>query len=279
MNNSVKYIMVFALVTCMMVPAVSGAILEDIKIVVIDKDGDPIEDAEVEIYNLTSGGANDVKVCDDTTNDDGEITCVEIDDSDNHRIEVSHSNYLNINNKKLMESNDLDDLDNEDEIAVVLRPKEISLDVTVVDSEGDDVADATLTIVSLDEDLDADDFDGYDLVILPNDNGESYDAFEVDESDEEVETNNRGEASFDNLEYNTAYRITIEKTGFPTYIEEFNLPDFDFDEDPETAELDLEIVKPGSATFTATVRDKDSNALIQGATVIVASKDANSKGI
>jgi len=280
MTHLSKYALVFALIACMLLPMVAAATV-DVTITVIDKEGDEIEDATIDIWNLTDDGDKDEKICDGTTDDKGEVDCDgadALDDNVDHRIEVTHDNYKDFDNENRMQSNDLDDLSDDDIIAVVLRPKEKDLDVTVVDQSDDEVKGVDLTIESLDKDLDEGDFDSdYELILFPDEKSE-YKGFEVDSSDEEGETNSNGEATFENLEYNTKYKITLDKSGFTSTFVDYSYKNFDFDDTLKDQEVDVEFQQPGEATFTAIVRDQETNDFISGAKVTVVSKtDAGSK--
>ncbi len=266
MTQFSKYALVFALIMGMLLPMVAAATV-DVTIVVIDKDGDEIEDATV-ILEYKNG--TEIDDCDGKDTDgNGEVDCDNVEEGEDVDIKVTHPNYQEIDDTETLYDYDGD----WDLIAVVMRPKAtLDLQVTVVDQNNDEVKNADLTIESLDEDLDEDDFDSdYEMVVFPDEKSK-YEGFEVDDSDEEEETDADGEAEFQNLEYNTRYNITVKKSGYPTQYFEYKYKDFDFDDDLDNEDVELEITQPGEGTFTAIVRDQESNELIEGAKVTVASK-------
>jgi len=265
MNTPVKYALVFALLACLLAPLAAAV---DVTITVIDKDGDPIEDADVNMTNSTD------TVCDGTTNDDGEVDCGDIESDDDYQIKVSHDDYQQIDDDKT-----LDDFDNDwKDVAVVMRPKTFDLTVHVCaggigsscGSGSEDIEGADVTIESADVDMlpaDYDDFDSDDTVFVFPGKKTKYTAFEVGSDDDSGETDDDGEVTLENLEFNTDYNITVKKSGYPTMWVEYEFPD-----KAKDASVDIKLVEPGTATVTAVVYDQATNELISGASVVAVNK-------
>ncbi len=265
MNTSTKSMAMVALLALVVAPLAAAA--TDVTITVVDKDGDEIENARV---TLTYKG-NDTIVggCDeDETDSDGEADCDDLEDGDDYQLEIAHDDYKDIDDDEALEDYDEDD----EEILVVMRPKEFDLDVTVEDQDEEGIEDANVKVVSLDEDIEEDDIDpdgDYDVVVFPDEKSK-YEAFGYDEDDD---TDGSGEVEFRNLEFNTLYNITVTKSGYLDTDVEHDFPD-----EAEDDALDIEMIEPGTATFTATVRDQETGEFIEGATVTVVSREDDSQG-
>ena len=90
MAFSKKTVLVVALIAFMLMPVVSAAV--DVTVKVVDKDGDEIEDANVVITN-----SSDDEMCDDNTDNDGEVECDNLEDEgDAYTIKVTHADYKEI---------------------------------------------------------------------------------------------------------------------------------------------------------------------------------------
>ena len=259
MAFSKKSLLVAALVAIMLMPVVSAAVDVDIK--VVDKDGEEIEDANIVITN-----SSDDQMCDEDTDDDGEAQCNDLEDADDsYRIRVTHADYKEIDDDEALE-----DLDDDADILVVMRPKEFDLEIEVVDQNGDAIENADVTVRSLDEELDDNDVDpdeDYDIIIFPDEKSK-YEPFEIDEDDETDETDEDGLVTFKDLEWGVDYEITVEKRGFQDTTTIFDSWDRARDED-----IRIEMIEPGTATLTAVVRDLETNEFIEGATVQIMSRD------
>jgi PKD repeat protein len=262
MKGSMKHMMVIALAMCVMLQIVAATTAT---IQVVDKDGNNIRsptDAKLTITNASS--EDPISGCDDRELTSSATRDCELEDGEDYEIKVTHPEYRTIDDDTALENWD----DSDKKILVVMQPKaDYDLTITIEDERGDEVNRAQVSIKSLDEELEVDDIedaDDSDIIIFPNERS-NYRAFSYSDSGE---TDSDGEIVFEDLQFNTLYEITVEKSGYITKVDEYLYPNR-----AEDRSLTIAIVKPGSATFTATVRDQDSNALIQGATVIVASKD------
>ncbi len=259
MTFSMKTVMVVALIALMLLPLVSAA---DIAITVMDKDGDEIEDAQVTI-EYSNGTAVDGSCDGDDTDGNGEIDCEGLENDEDYVLKIVHDDYKSIDDNEALENWD----DGDDNIAAVMRPKEFNLLIEVTDQEGNEIEEADVSIESLDEELDKDDLDpddDFDIMVFPDEES-TYEPFDYDDDDE---TDEDGEVEFTNLEFNTLYEITIEKSGHIDTVVEYR-----FHNEAEDDNVDIELIEPGIATFTAVVRDLETNEVISGAEVTIVGKD------
>lgn len=254
MTVSSKNILVVAMIACFFMPLVSAA-QSGLVIVAIDKHGDPIEGVDIDIKNSTGN-----KFDEDTTDDDGEAE-FDLDEDDDYDIIATHNDYQDFEN-----TNDvLKDFDSDTDLVIVMRPKAVDLLVHVVDSDDEDIKNVEVTVECIEEDLDDEDFeDDYDPdeFVYPDEENK-YEAFDYDETED---TDSNGEAEFKDIESDTRYKITLKKSGYPTVTQEIEL-DLNEDEDVE-----ITMIEPGTATFTAIVREQGTNDLVSGATVTVVRK-------
>jgi len=228
---------------------------QDVDVIVIDKYGDPIRNAEVTFINAS----DDDDTWQDDTNSDG-IASFGLPEDADYDIEVVKSDYETYEENDIIEDLD-EDLDGEDSIMVLLRPAKVEILVHVVDEDGDDLDEVDVEIESLDEDRDAEDLDWEDYDV-------EYDRFRYSEDDE---TDSDGEVRFEDLESDTEYNITVRANGYIT-VSEVVMPDLGEDLDgSDTVEIVLE--RPGDAIFRVKVKDDDTNEPIQNARVVVVNRD------
>lgn len=253
---------VFTISLGLILPLVSAANLD---FVVMDKYGEPIDDATVVIENSTED-----EVCDDDTDNDGEASCDGLPEDEDYDLFVTHDDYQDLQN-----TNDvLEDLDENLDIAIIMRPALIDVEIHVIDENGNDVEDADVTIESLDEDVESEDFpdeDDYEEFVFPDEDSE-YEGFEVDSDDDEQETDEDGMAEFEDLESDTLYQITVEERGYITFVEEFEL-ELNGDYTGTNDAIEIVLQEPGDAIFRVKVKDEDTNEPVGGARVVVVNRD------
>ena len=267
MTSQVKFALALMLVAIALAPLVNAA--TSVKITVVDKHGNGIEDVEVKLINST-GSSIDTK----STDSDGETTWSLSDDD--YDIIATHSSYQDFN--RSFDSSDYED------IWVVLRPEIETLTLNVVSPLGVDVEDAQVKITSADEKIDGDAItevfgDTYDKILFPTLN--YYKAYSVPPSDDDGKTDEDGEVKFE-VERDVIYNVTASKSGYTTSSYEV-----EFDDDALDDGVELKLIEPGQATFRATVKDQETGDVISGATVTIVSKgngaeqeeETNSQGI
>jgi len=245
MTFSKKYL-VLALVALMLVPAMAVAADVDVVFWTVDRNDDLVKSAKIEILNDT-----DDAVCSGKPTS-GKLTCNNLDDNEDYTIKVTEKTGYDTLEVGL-DGSDLEDLSDDDIVAIVMRSTDANeVTIAVVDDGDDPVKGAKVTLESLDSDLDVDDFDtDYALVILDDDN-----AFDYEEDDT---TDTDGEVTFENLELNVEYQITVEKSGFTTKVDNFTLED-------DGDNIEVVFSEPGTASYKAVVKDQDG-AFVQGALV------------
>jgi len=262
MAISKKYLVV-ALVALMLLPVALAASV-DVTVTVVDNDGDKIKNADV---TITDNNDNDTEVCSGLTKSNGEMNdacSLDSGTSGDYTIKVTHADYQTIEDDSVLE-NFKSSWEN---IGVVMRPDDaFSLEVTVIDSGDDPIEDAKVAIESLEEELTSSDFTDFDRVVFPD--GESeYLAFDYSEDDT---TDSDGIVTFDDLQFDTSYNITVSKSSYVT-----KWVAFEFTSKAEDDTLEVTLVKPGIATYKAIVKDSTATPL-QGATVqIVGTNSAHS---
>lgn len=245
-----KYALALALVACVLLPLASSI---DVDVTVMDKHGDPIKNVDVVI-----GNESDSEVDTDTTGTDGIASFSGLIAGD-YTLNLTHDDYQSLTNDNVLE-----DLDDDIVLAAVMRPSKVDLTITVLDEEDNEVKGATVKVKSLDKDvsqLDLDPDDDYDEFVFPS--GSSYKKFPYDEEDS---TGTNGEASFSDLESDTEYNVTVSKTGYQAKWSKVSL---DLNED---GDIEIKLIEPGTATYTAIVKDQETNDPIEGAEVVVKSR-------
>ncbi|MBN2518834.1 MAG: hypothetical protein JXB14_08340 [Candidatus Altiarchaeota archaeon] len=275
-NRALMVFVIFALSLSLTASLVSAKSYE-FQITVVDKNGDPIEDAVVVVTNSTGD-----EVCDDETDDEGLMDC-DLEEDDDYDITITHDDY-----QKLTNTNDvLKDYDSSVDVLAVLRPSLVDVEVKVLDDAGAVVRGATVTIESLDSDVDEEDFpnyEDYDEFAFP-DEATKYEGFEVDSDDEEKDTDSKGIASFKDLESATTYKITVEKNDYITFSDNFEL---ELNEDyTKNDAIEVTFSTPGDAIFRVKVKDQDTNAAVEAAKVVIVDrtslaqdvKDTDSEGM
>ena len=213
----------------------------DVKIIVIDKHGDPIEEAEVTL-TCQGNGTNEETA---ETDEDGEAEFEVYVDSDNEDFDiiVTAEDYEDYETDE-DDGDPISNLEEGDDVeeTVILRPETDDL-VVFVKLDGADLEDADVTVESID------------------DSEEPYDY------EEEKETDEDGRASFEDIETDTKYKITVEKSGFLTVTEEIELDLAD------GASTTIDLVEPGEGTISLTLLDSESNEPIVGAKVEIMNHD------
>lgn len=241
--------------------------MASVQFTVIDKNGNPIKSASI---NVTYSNGTDIG-CAGTTNSDGQISKCSLANNKNYNILVTDGKYQQIDDNSALHSYTSDWT----AIAIVMRPETFSLNVHVCEggsssgctSGSSDVENARITTVSLDPKLTSSDFDSaYDLVVFPGEDS-SYAAFQVKSSESTQTTDANGVATVNDLEYDTKYNLTVTKSGYPT-----TWVEYDFPNKAEDTNVDIKLIEPGTAKFTAVVYNKANNNLISGATVVATSR-------
>lgn len=262
MTFSAKHVLVFALAVAMLAAVVSAAKIEDLEIKVVNKGGSVIKTAEV---TLSYSNGTKIDGCDEeTTGTDGVVTCDEFLEGKDLTIIVTSSGYKDID-----DDGTLDDIDGNadwESMLVVMRADTGTLEVEVVDDEGDPVEGATVTVKSLDEDKSKTAFEGsYDAFVFPEESTK-YEGFVVDSDSDSAETDEEGIATLDGLQYSTKYNLTVKKgtTYTPAWVE--------FSMAAEDDDVKITMGKPGTAKFTAMVKDKTTEKAVEGATVTMKNK-------
>jgi len=260
-NTAVFLVAILAISTL----AAAGTYSVDVK--VIDKHGDPIDDMWVYFENADQDPPNETD--EKKTDDDGEANNLELDD-DYEDWDILIAEDLDHPDdgddfESLIDDEYIRGLDDDETYCIVMRPKLVDIEITVVDENGDEVEDATVEIKSLDEDYteedQEDDCGDYDPV-------DDYEAFEIDDDDDEDETNSKGEVEFKDVESDTSYEVTISKSGHKD-VTVIITPDLG-----EDWKDDIELIEPGTAKFTVIVKVDGSTAVIEGATVTLVNRDS-----
>ncbi len=262
MTISAKHVSVFALALIMLAAAVSAAVIEDFEIKVVNKAGTLIKTAEV---TLAYSNGTKIDGCDEeTTGNDGIVTCDEFLEGKDLAILVTANGYKDIDDDSTLE--DIDGNDDWEKMLVVMRAETGVLEVEVVDEKGDPVDGADVTLKSLDADKSKADFDGnYDAYVFPGEKTK-YEGFDVDTDEDTQDTDGDGIAEFEGIQFSTKYNITVKKgTAYmPTWVE--------FSMGADDDDVKITLGKPGTAKYAAIVKDKTTERAIEGATLTMKNK-------
>jgi hypothetical protein len=245
----------------------------NVDILVLDKYGEPIEDATVTLTNGTSGWDSS-----EITDDDGfiegkfDLDCGNDDFDYDYDLEVIHDDY-----QDFILDDFIEDLDGDVHIAVVMRPSLVDFELTIVDDSDDEIDNANVEIVCEEEDRgDEDDFrdydsayEGFDFLFMDqdSDSDDEYVGFDYEDDGESDD----GDITFEDIESDTTCEINVSKSDYESVTVSLTA---DLGKDLKGRDGEIELIKPGDASFNAVVRSTEGNAAIQGATVIVVDRDS-----
>jgi len=245
------YCLLMAVLVIILLPIASA---KDYGITVVDKAENPINNA---LVVLERDGDT---ICEEETNKVGYVECEGIVSGRDYRLRVTHEDFKPINDNEALE----DIPSKADEILVVMRPQGYDLEVVVVKGGSKGIRKADVSVKSLEENLYEDDFDSYDITIFPDEKSK-YAAFEFDEVEK---TGNDGGATFRGLEFNSMYLVIANKSQYTTARREFLFHDRAADD-----EVEIEIVRSGSAYLTTVIIDEEGDP-VEGITVTLESESS-----
>jgi hypothetical protein len=244
----------FALSILLFVAIASAANFE-VVVYTVDKHVEPIEDANVKFVNASS----EDDTWDENTNSDGKAS-IDLPEDEDYDLTITHGDY-----QSFEDGGFIDGLDDDLEYTILLRPAETTLEILVLDEDDEEVEEAEVSVESLDEGVDKEEFEDADYTNII---GGDYEAFDYDKTDE---TDSKGIAEFKSVETDTDYNVTVRKGDYITVWQVVSLKLGDDYTDDDAIEIQL--VAPGDSRVTVVAKEAGTEETIQGARVVVVNRN------